>query len=487
MLISKWKRQAFLMTAICCLPCLDSFAVQALAKPIGQVQDFSSVAKEAIPAVVSIQVEAKKKSIRSKFGKSTPWGQLDEDQEAANEFWQRFFGIPNGEKNDSSPSIGQASGFIVSADGYILTNNHVVQDFDEIMVTLNDGREFSGKVIGQDSNTDIALIKIDAKDLPYLPLGNSDNVEIAQPIMAIGTPLGLQATVTVGVVSAKKRNNLDLARIEDFIQTDAAINRGNSGGPLLNIQGEVIGVNTAIASNMGGSMGIGFAVPSNIAKNVMDQLISKGSVSRSFIGVELQQIDHNLAQAFGLHKAEGALVAQVVKGSPAEKASIKQGDVIVKYNDNLITTVGGLRTSIALMTPGSKIKLSLLRDNKPMDIYVETADFATANSQEEKNTHETLSDVDKSLGVVVTNLTPELARQLGLRDDSGVVVTKVEPESIAQLAGLRKGALIMGINRIKIESVAQFKKELKEADKTKPILLLVREGNSVRYLSFKIG
>lgn len=487
MLFSKWKNQAFLLTAICCLPYTDCSAAwqSANTKAEERPQDFTKVAKEAIPAVVSIKVEAKKKSrTKSKSIKRSPWGQY-EDEDSINEFWERFFGLPYDDKEYSEPSVGQASGFLVSPDGYVLTNNHVVDGFDEIKITLNDGREFQGKVIGKDNNTDIALVKIDSKDLPYIKLGNSDNLEVAQPIMAIGTPFGLQASVTVGVVSAKNRNNLDIARIEDFIQTDAAINRGNSGGPLLNINGEVVGVNTAIASNMGGYMGIGFAVPSNIAKNVMDQLISKGSVSRSYIGVELQQIDNNLAQAFRLPKTEGALVAQVVKGSPAEKANIKQGDVIVKYNDLPVTSIGGFRTAIALMPPGTKLKLSLLRDGKPLDISLDTGDFSASTHAEK--IPESFSGLEESLGIAVANLTPENAQKLGYRDDSGVIVTRVEHGSIAHLAGLRKGSLILGVNRKKINSVEQFKKEFQEADKSMPILLLVKDGQATRYISFKLG
>lgn len=486
MLISHWKKQAFLLTSLCCLTCLSPLTLPALnAQAADSRLDFTQVAKKAIPAVVSIKVETNKNKTKVKSSRFNPWGQYEDEDDTTAEFWQRFFGLPFEEKNPKQPSTGQASGFIVSADGYILTNNHVVQDADTITVTLNDSQELAGKVIGQDSNTDIALIKIEGKNFPFLELGNSDNLEVAQPIMAIGTPLGLQATVTVGVVSAKKRNNLDLARIEDFIQTDAAINRGNSGGPLLNLQGEVIGVNTAIASNMGGNMGIGFAVPSNIAKSVMEQLISKGSVSRSFIGVELQPIDANLANAFGLSKPEGALVAQVVKDSPAEKANINQGDVIVKYDDTPVASVGGLRTSIALMKPGTKVKLSLLRDGKPLEVYVETADFATV--LEEKTLPESSFTAESALGISVSNLTPEIAAQLRLSENSGVLVTRVDQGSIAYFAGLRKGTLILGVNRKKVENIAQFKREISQADKSKPLLLLVKEGNSVRYLSFKIG
>lgn len=482
-MISTLKKQIVLIAMVSSLPCFSTFAVEALTtKVLERPVSFTQVAKEAIPAVVSIRVQEKKKqSGKGKVSRSNPWGSSDEDDESSTQdFWQRFFGNPFGGKESEEPSIGQASGFIVSPDGHIVTNNHVVQDTDEIIVTLNDGNEFIGKVVGQDNNTDIALIKIEGKDLPHLTFGNSDALEVAEWIMAIGTPYGLQASVTVGVVSAKGRNNLDLARIEDFIQTDASINRGNSGGPLLNLSGEVIGVNTAIASTMGGSMGIGFAVPSNIAKNVMDQLMSKGSISRSFIGIELQQIDQNLATAFGLHKPEGVLVAQVVKDSPAGQAGIKEGDIIVKYNGNTVNSIGGLRTSIALMAPGSTVKLSLLRHGTPMDISLQTAEFTGAGVIEEKSTQENV------LGISVSNMSPEVAQKLGYREEKGVLITKVDVGSLGQLAGLRKGALIMTINQKKIESVDQFKKLLSEVDKTKPILLLVKEGNSVRFISIKM-
>lgn len=478
MLISTFKRHAFIVAAICCMPGLPYPPLQAQ-PAIQNSKDFTQVAKEAIPAVVSIKVETRKHPINKSLGKGNPWGDEEEDQ---NELWKHFFGSPHKEKGSTEPSVGQGSGFIVSPDGYILTNNHVVQNVDVITVTLNDGTELLGKVIGQDSNSDVALIKIEGKNLPFLKLGNSDLLEVAQPVMAIGTPAGLEATVTTGVVSAKRRNNLDLARIEDFIQTDAAINRGNSGGPLLNLDGEVIGLNTAMASSLGGYMGIGFAVPSNIAKNVMDQLLSQGSIKRSFIGVELQPMDHNLSIAFGLPKIEGALVAQVLKDSPADKAKVEQGDVVVMLNDNKISNVGSLRTSIALMPPGSKVKLSIIRDGKPLEITLTTGEFASAIAAPEKSTQES------TLGVVVTNLSPEIAQKLGLHQgEKGVVVTQVESGSSAQLAGLHKGALIIAVNRKKIESVEEFTAELNSADKTKPILLLVREGSNVRYLSFKIG
>lgn len=449
---------------------------QLLQKQQG-ANDFRNAAKEALPAVVSIRVQTSK-NLKSKTDIVDPWGQYSEE-DAYQDLLKRFFGSPL-KKGSSTPNSGQASGFVVSPDGYIMTNNHVVEGRDDIKVTFNDGSEYQASLVGTDINTDIALIKIDAQNLPYLKFGDSDALEVAQWIMSIGTPLGLQATVTVGVVSAKGRNNLDLARIEDFIQTDAPINQGNSGGPLLNVDGEVVGINTAIASTMGGYMGIGFSIPSNIAKNVKDQLISKGRVSRSFIGLELQQIDRDLASAFGLHRAEGALVAQVVVGSPADKAGILQGDIILKFDDHPVKSVGAFRTSIALMNPGSNLKLFILRNEKPIEISLATADFSAAALQEESNT------VDL-LGIIVTNLTPEIAQKLNYQHEIGVIITQVGSNSLGEFAGLRKGTLIMAVNQNKVASVEQFKKELTDADKTKPVLLLVKEGTRVQFISFKIN
>lgn len=378
------KKQFLLLMTACCLPLLCNAAMPQTPASTERPFDFSQIAKSSTPAVVSIKV-AKTAQHHSKV--TDDFEEEGDTADSEGSFWQDFFRSPN----KSEIYVGQASGFIVSPDGLILTNNHVVEDVTKIVVTLNDGTEYAGKLVGLDNNTDIALIKIEEKNLPYLKLGNSDAIEVGQWILAIGTPFGLQATVTAGIISAKGRNNLDLARIEDFIQTDTAINRGNSGGPLINMNGEVIGINTAIVGNLegnlGGNLGIGFSVPSNIAKNVMEQLVSKGKVSRSFIGLDLQPLDHDRASAFGLHKSEGAIVSQVVKNSPASKAGIKQGDVIVKLNENAVSSVGGFRTSIALMTPGSKLKLSLIRDGKPMDIALETSEL-TRNSLEQKASEE---------------------------------------------------------------------------------------------------
>lgn len=431
-----------------------------------QQPDFISVAKKAIPAVVSIKVSGTQKQINT-MNTVDPFETFDGSQ-----FWQKFF-------NFSLPQeqvIGQASGFIVSNDGYILTNTHVVKNADEILVFFNDNKKIKAKLIGMDSNTEIALIKVDAKNLPYLALGDSDTIEVGQWVAAIGTPMGLQATFTQGIVSAKGRNNLDLTVVEDYIQTDTSLNKGNSGGPLLNMDAEVIGINTAK-----GYDGIGFAVPSNIARNIMTQLMSKGEVKRGFIGILPQEMDENLAKSFGVTHPEGVLVAQVTDGSPAEKAGIKQGDVIIQYNTKAVNSPGALRNAISMTQPGSKVPFVIMREGNKKTIIVEIGELSHENQTQGHTEHE-----DNVLGIHVVNLTEELAEQLGYRGEKGVIITKVDPSSVAAWAGLQKGSLILSINKTKIESVDQFLKALQETEKGGPILLLIKEGKIVRYVSLKI-
>ena len=356
------------------------------------------------------------------------------------------------------------------------------KDMTEITVVLNDGREFPAKVIGQDPNTDVALLKIDAKNLPFVKLGNSDNLEVGQWVVAIGNPLGLQASLTVGVVSAKGRNNLDLSRIEDYIQTDAAINRGNSGGPLLNLDSEVVGMNTAIVTNMatGGYMGIGFAIPSNLLKSVMDELKETGSFKRGYMGVVLQQVDNDLAQAFGLEKAEGALIAEVAKDSPADKAGLKQGDIVIKYNNIPVTNIGAFRNAVSLMRPGTVVTLTVLRNGKPLDIKVSLEQFPSTEIA-------AATARDNKLGIEVENLTADVASKLGYSNDKGVVISKVVPGGPASWAGLKKGALILEVNKKKTTTVDEFNGALQQTEANKPVLLLIKQGDVTRYISFKVG
>ncbi|CAF24015.1 DegQ family serine endoprotease [Candidatus Protochlamydia amoebophila] len=431
------------------------------------VVDFRGVAKKAIPAVVSIKVKGQKKG--PLFGDENS---LEDYFGENGDFWN-FFGLP---KRDSRQQLlsGQATGVIVSPEGYILTNSHVVHDMTTIAVQLHDGRELAAKLLGEDPSSDLALIKIDAKDLPYLTLGNSDDLEVGQWVAAVGNPFGLQATLTVGVVSAKSRNNLDIARYEDFIQTDASINRGNSGGPLLTLNGEIVGINTAIATNASaGYIGIGFAIPSNMAKHVMDEILSQGKVSRGFLGVSLQSIDYNLAQSFGLDKVEGALVTNIVKNSPAEKAGIQVEDIILKLNGRSIESAASLRNAIYRMKPGTKVNLTILRKEKQIDLSLTIGDFT-------EETVAAASSHKSQLGIEVANIPSEMKS-----DEQGVMITKVYPGSVANFAGLKKGAIILGINHQKIENVEQFNNALKNSSADKPILLQVKQGNAYLFVSLR--
>ncbi len=444
----------------------------------------TDVAKKATPAVVSINVKFSVQNRPSIFLQGQPGYQFDEPYDFFNDkFLQEFFGSQRKERSPRQRfQTGQASGFIVSHDGYVLTNAHVVQNAEEITVLLTDGKEYQGKVIGADTNTDVAVVKIDGTNLPFLSLGNSDSLEVGQWVVAIGNPLGLQTSVTAGVVSAKGRNNLSLARVEDFIQTDASINRGNSGGPLLSLNSEVIGMNTAIVTNMssGGYMGIGFAIPSNIIHHIMEELIATGSVTRGFMGVSLQQINNDLAQAFGLEKMEGALVSEVSKNSPAEIAGIKQGDVIVEYNNKRVDNIAMLRNSVSLMKPGSKVTLTLLRGGKKMNVSLTIG----TNPDDDKQSN---SVKESKLGIEIDTLTPEMAKNHGYINLTGAVIKSVKSGSPASLAGLRAGSLIVAVNHKEIKNSDDFRRLLSESDEKKPVLLLVKQGEYMHFVSIKVN
>jgi serine protease Do len=451
----------FILLSLSCIFLTFDCSAAIEAKP----KSFTEVAKKSIPAVVSIRVKASTR--------------INRQSENDDDILQYFFGIPRQSSPRQPVALGQASGFIISPDGYILTNSHVVRDADEILVTTNDDKEYKGKVIGLDPQTDLAVVKIDAQNLPFLKLGNSDELEVAQPVMAIGAPLGLRASVSVGVVSAKGRNNLDILPFEDYIQTDAAINRGNSGGPLINEEGEVVGINTAIVTSNenGGYMGIGFAIPSSIAQHIMEQLISTGDVTRGFMGVTLQQVDQDLATAFGQEHAEGALISDVAKGSPAEKAGLKQGDIITKYNNQRAANITALRNAIAMMKPGTKVNLTVLRSGKVLTIPIEIGSFPTAFVASREN----------KLGFEVEPLSPEIARTLGLVNEQGVVISKVEQGSPAAWAGIKKGTLLIAVNHQKVNSIADVNEALSKAESGKPVLLLVKQGEATRFISLKVN
>jgi len=461
-------------------PALDGNRTEDIRRLPGKetVADFRGVAKKAIPAVVSIKVQSKKRP--QIFGDES---QTEDpfDFFGGNDFWQ-FFGIPRRDSR-SQPFVGQASGVIVNPNGYILTNSHVVNSMDNILVQLNDGQELPAKVLGEDPNSDLAVIKVDAQDLPYLTLGDSDNLEVGQWVAAIGNPFGLQATLTVGVVSAKSRSNLDIVRYEDFIQTDAAINRGNSGGPLVTLDGEVVGINTAIATNASaGYVGIGFAIPSNMARHVMDEIISEGKVSRGLLGVTLQSIDYNLAKAFGLKKVEGALVANVAKNSAADRAGLQVEDIILRYNDRPVENAATLRNAVYMMKPGTKVVLTVLRKDQILQIPVTVGDYSEQSTVASKVT----PSQKNQLGIEVENLTPEVAQKLGYTQDQGVLITRVNPSSAAAWAGLKKGALILAVNRQKVSTIDEFYQALAQTSQDQPVLLQIKQGDLYLFVSLQM-
>jgi serine protease Do len=391
------------------------------------------------------------------------------------EFYRRFQ-VPRDRRENS---LG--SGVIVSGDGYIITNNHVIAKADEIKVLLNDNREFVGKVVGTDPKTDLAVVKINGKDLPSIPWGNSDELEVGEYVLAIGNPFALNSTVTMGIVSATGRANVGIADYEDFIQTDAAINPGNSGGALVNVRGELIGINTAIFSRSGGYMGIGFAVPANMTRAVMDSLVKTGKVTRGWLGVSIQDITTNLAQEFGLSETKGALVSEVIPDSPAAAAGIKAGDVIVSYEGKSVDNPAVLRNLVAQTSVGKNAKVEILRDKKKQTLTIKIAEQPkemTQSDAEETLEEESPGSSSALAGLEVRNLTPEIARQLGLPiKTKGVIITNVDPASPAAVAGVEPGDVILEINRKPVGSVADLKRlSSKLSKKDGALLLVVRQG-----------
>jgi len=345
-----------------------------------------------------------------------------------------------------------------------------------ITVKLHDGREFDAKLIGTDEKSDVAVIKIEGKNLPIMPLGDSDELKIGEWVIAIGNPFGLADTLTSGIVSAKGRRTVGINDYEDFIQTDAAINPGNSGGPLINIEGEAIGINTAIFSNSGGNMGIGFAIPINMAKIIKDQLVKTGKVTRGQLDVMIGDLTQDLADYFEMNSTKGVMVKEVLKGTPAEKAGIEVGDIILKINERDIENMGDLRNTIAMLTPGTKVKLLIYRDGKERTVTVKIAELP--DTQVFADT----SQLDRRLGLTVENLTEEASRYYGLRSNEGVIVSNVNPNSDAYREGIRPGMIILSVNRIKVDSVEKFNEVIRASFKTKKVLLLVRSERYTRFV-----
>lgn len=427
-------------------------------------QAMAEIAESVKPAIVNVSTTKTEKI------SGTPMDPMFDDP-----FFRRFFGDrfrrPDAPRERKSMSLG--SGVIVSTDGYILTNTHVVKDADKIKVTLSDKREFTGKVIGNDPKTEISVIKIDATDLPIIPVGDSDKLKVGEVVLAVGSPFGLAQTITMGIVSALGRN-IGVADYEDFIQTDAAINPGNSGGALVNAKGELIGINTAIFSTTGGYQGIGFAIPSNLAKTVMKSLIEKGKVIRGWFGVTIQAITPELAQQFHLKKDSGTLVADVSEGSPAEKAGLQRGDVIIEFDGKEVNEPSQLRNMVANTPPGETKELKIIRESEARTLKVTIGELPTETEKIPTAYENALN------GIAVQNLTPEIYRQLNLPAKMrGVVVTDIESGSPAE-ATLMPGDIIIEIDRKAVTNTDDYRNIASQIKTDKIITVLVyRKGSTL--------
>jgi len=432
--------------------------------------NWAEIARLVKPAVVN--VSTKRQPEPTSMSGPSMSGPLD-DRDRFNDFFKHFFG-----DQPRRPVQSLGSGFVINATGYVVTNNHVVDGASEVRVKLSDGRDLIAKVAGRDPKTDLALLKVEASGLPVIPLGDSVQLQVGEPVMAIGNPFGLEQTVTTGIVSATGRV-IGEGPYDDFIQTDASINPGNSGGPLINGRGQVVGINTAIFSQSGGSVGIGFAIPVNLAKGVVTQLAESGHVVRGWLGVEIQPVTPELAKSFNVTQPTGALVASVVDGSPAKAAGVKPGDVITEFDGRKVGRAEDLPRAVADTTIGREVVLGLVRDGKPTTVRVVVGELkdrpavAAAVSPSVKPT----------LGVGVQSLDPAIARELGVNETRGVVVREVKDGSPAETAGVRPGDVIAEVDRHHITSSEDLQQAVQRHDKRAPLLLLVHRGDQQLYVA----
>ncbi|MDC0188220.1 Do family serine endopeptidase [bacterium] len=435
-------------------------------------------------AVVHIKVE---KIVRGSDGRS-----FNNPMDLYNdEFFRRFFPELNPPKNNQQREQpnrefrqrGMGSGSVIDAEGYILTNHHVVGLADRIIVVMYDGEEKDAKIVGTDPESDIAVIKIEGDGLPVLPMGDSETILVGEDVIAVGNPFGLIQTVTYGIVSAKGRSNVGINEYENFIQTDAAINPGNSGGPLVNLRGEIVGVNSAIFSQSGGYQGIGFAVPINMASKIMKDLIDKGSVSRGWLGVGIQDVSQDLAKAFKLKNTKGCLITAVMENTPAQRGGMLKGDVVVRINDKLIQNSNHLRNEIANAGAFTEIDLELIREGKSFKIQLKLDERPqkVGRVKMEPKMNPALEQLE-FMGMTVEALTKDKAETLGVRPGIGVFISKIESGSPAEKSGLRTGMIIQEVERKAVKNFEIFKEIVNEMNKSKGILLLVTTSGGSRYI-----
>ncbi|MDP2800221.1 MAG: DegQ family serine endoprotease [Deltaproteobacteria bacterium] len=434
---------------------------------------FASLVKAVSPAVVNISavrtIKGGGRVFRHFMGPS-------DKNDPFRDFFEKFFGDQSPERDLKQRSLG--SGFIIDKDGYIITNNHVIERADQIKVRLADEREFSAEIIGRDPKTDLALIKIDSfRDLPSVTMGDSDALSIGDWVITIGNPFGLNHTVTAGIVSAKGRV-IGAGPYDDFIQTDASINPGNSGGPLLSVRGEVVGINTAIVAT---GQGIGFAIPINIAKEIIVQLKEKRRVVRGWLGVAIQKMTPELARSFGIKEGRGALVGDVFAGSPAEKSNIKRGDVIIEFDGKKIDEMSDLPRLVANTPVGKTVTIKIIRDGQEQTLT------AKITEMKEEKPPVAKTDVERKIGLSVQEITPEIAEELGLEDETGVIIAGVAPGSPAEDADFNQGDVIKEINRKSIKNLRDYRMAMDKAAKEDTILFLVQREGQTLYLSITPG
>jgi len=462
-------RMLFILSCLLCCPALLGAENHNQALRYG-LPDFTELSQKLTPVTVNIQTTKVVKTGFRQFG--SPFGNDPRRQDPFDDFFRHFFGDSPRERKER----GGGSGFIIDKKGYIITNNHVVAGADEIVVKTHDNKEYDAEVIGTDQKTDIALVKLKKfdSDLPYAVLGDSDKLKVGEWVLAIGNPFGLQETVTAGIVSAKERA-IGAGPYDDFIQTDASINPGNSGGPLFDLDGKVVGVNAMIYSPSGGNVGIGFAIPINLAKKIVNQLKNKGKVVRGWLGVTVQTVTQELADHFNLTEGKGALVAGVESGSPADEYGILTGDVIIKYGDAELTEMSDLPGMVADTPVGEKVSITVIRDGKRKVLSVKVGELKDEESA-------VLTDTQKEkIGVVVREITPEFARSYGLADTRGIIITHVEPGSPAAESGLMKGDIIREINRQKIQTLKDYDTAIRKNRGS--ILFLIKRGRSTLWVS----
>jgi serine protease Do len=443
----------------------------------GGNQTFVDIAKSVKPAVVNIYAT---KSGRSEGSGTAPFDDPLFRKFFGDEFFKKY------EHPKERKERGLGSGVIVESNGLIITNNHVVGKADEIRVTLSDKREFKAKLIGTDPKTDVAVVKIEATGLPTVAWADSDKLEVGEFVLAVGNPFGLTQTVTLGIVSALGRA-AGIAEYEDFIQTDAAINPGNSGGALVNVRGELVGINTAIFSQSGGNMGIGFAVPSNMAQSIMGQLVQTGKVVRGWLGVSIQELTPELSSQFGITETKGVLVSDVMDDSPAKKAGFERADVIIEYDGKSMDSPTHLRNAVAQTAVGKKVVVKIIRDKKPKTIdltIVEQPKSMSQSSDEDGGDSATPTGILSSLDV--RELTEELAGRFGLKSsERGVVIVRVKPGSTAEELGVREGDIVLEVNRQAVTSVKTFERIAGKLPKDQAVLLLLKRQGRTIYLTLR--